>query len=1552
MAETAASGMETPKEKKSRVLKRIKKKKQDLNISSTKKKKPFSYGRSNISLSTSIQKQSLRANNKALAFNLERTREALRIANDANLELQQVNQEQHMKLTTLQRVAGLKDEDIESEVKTRLKKHMSDLKTKMVSMRRLFYDAFACMDEVTDMCNSLSHRASQGQRGSSIGSSVGDTSLPHGAYEGLCRSLFSQISKQGFPSMLPSQTEPGPEASSAVTGDMSMIAETSVLLEDITPPSDLVTHIADIEEAENESKSPMPAKTGGNGVKLAPQRVLKDSNLTSPFNVGETEVSSPAVKNKKLDRRGTFVLSTNVADSLPSKSTLSKEESSETKSVKPVKNSSNKDQQREDSTRVDSSSKVLSSETKSPEICQKEATKSPKNTAKARSRSKGRLTRAESTTKACADSPSIPDRRKTFVLPKSVPIQEPKLAFSSKSSECLHPEKSLETAGDRRKTYLCPPAVSQSASNQSLSPNLGSFTDDVTQCFSMDMEMTEVIDSTQLIQLEKPEQNQQTLENSQSKPGKEIPKGLATESISLLPSSSDSSDSEVLSKPASVEFRIPRPGKIVFSASRKEVDGSRKPVPSKLPLKARSKSKIKLSRRKDTVPESPKEVKSIFDFHDRTPRGKEDSTKTSGSIYDLSMNESLRDPNNKPSLSQFRQNNDKGLKGKEGSKETDIKLLPNNPVYYQPLKECSPEPPVQKRSRSKSRTRKGESEDGNESRSSRARSRSRRRDETESTEKKDENVPKSRARSRSRRRDEAENTEKDDEVENIPKSRARSRSRRRDETESIENDEEVENIPKSRGRSRSRRRGETESTEKDEVEKILKSRARSRSRRRGETESTEKDDEVEKILKSRARSRSRRRDETESTENDDEDGTGPRPRGRTCKRSAADVELDGTSVSVGDEIEADRCTSTGRSRTIRRNYAEDSDDSEENKRKAHSQSKNRKTDDEYKIYIKPRTRSRSRCRKETQEDTIETERNAVDVMKEADSGSSNKLPQIDISPEGHRSRSRSIKRKTGSDDNDGSEIRSLKNRTRSRSRHRKNLMEGGKIEDDSSGGTVESRDLVTTESNVVIDINCPGREDDVTRTSNCGDDRSTSRSRSKERSNKEEEDEKSRGRSRSRRRKNTVDLEIGTPISTKKSESLHVEDTPDMALRKSRDVDGSENKRKEDFQQSRSRAQSRTRKNKEREKEGDGEDFQHETGSRKKVLKQKQRVLISDSDDDNDDVVKKVSKRSEIPVSEPEAVPASSGDEKSEEDVPKSEELNLPKPRGDGVMDDDVEVSIIIVPSPPKSIKLKAKKKLSLNKKVNSSKSSSSDMNRISDTGESEDTKESDAPSDKKCKDANNEIPHIADGLFVTKRGRSLKSGRQTADDHDLDIDFDCLSHNNNMEISKLPKTPSQPASDGGTKSTASPQLKKLKSVKKSSKKRCRSNRNSLSEDPKTSLLKTPATDTEHISDKENDRSGLGITEQLQNIRKRLASLDKRQSKSSLGSQPVPNSYDFSKLDMGSNEPETKRPRRGAAPVSLKEMSLNQKMRREDFEVPKSTSKPSSNTSTPLKKKL
>ena len=71
-------------------------------------------------MNSTVVKQTLRANNRALAKALEQKRQHLNIAQQIITQLQEELQESQQRLSNLQHIAGLKDEAIEAEVQLRI----------------------------------------------------------------------------------------------------------------------------------------------------------------------------------------------------------------------------------------------------------------------------------------------------------------------------------------------------------------------------------------------------------------------------------------------------------------------------------------------------------------------------------------------------------------------------------------------------------------------------------------------------------------------------------------------------------------------------------------------------------------------------------------------------------------------------------------------------------------------------------------------------------------------------------------------------------------------------------------------------------------------------------------------------------------------------------------------------------------------------------------------------------------------------------------------------------------------------------------------------------------------------------------------------------------------------------------------------------------------------------------------------------------------------------------------------------------------------------------
>ena len=397
-----------------------------------------------------------------------------------------------------------------------------------------------------------------------------------------------------------------------------------------------------------------------------------------------------------------------------------------------------------------------------------------------------------------------------------------------------------------------------------------SFNDEPTTYFNSDMEFTAVIDTTRLNDLsdrrspfigsmeEIPENSKQYIvgqtrnRNSNDKanmtdradvvnvaPGKSkgdkngLNGATSNKEITENKQSRDSTGSEKEKEKAMVEMRINKPGNFTFAASRKEADGSRKPVPEKVRSYARSKKK-KVTPEKDREPKSDAD-KDVFNFGDRTPTVPLEKIlqEKASSVYDLSMNESVAVPS--MSLTSFREKNGSENILKETNEKGSESLYDNSDgqadchIYHLPLKGSPEEKPKQKRGRSKSGTR--------------SKSKARKPDDSGD----EDYVPyKSRSRSTSRKADRNSDDEGYVPRSSRSKSSNRGRSRTRKIDSNSENKSARERISRSRTSETHDKHADKAETESDiheareqssnhnysESPVVVRRQTRSRSRRR------------------------------------------------------------------------------------------------------------------------------------------------------------------------------------------------------------------------------------------------------------------------------------------------------------------------------------------------------------------------------------------------------------------------------------------------------------------------------------------------------------------------------------------------------------------------------------------------------------------------------------------------------------------------------------------------------------------------------------------------
>lgn len=396
------------------------------------------------------------------------------------------------------------------------------------------------------------------------------------------------------------------------------------------------------------------------------------------------------------------------------------------------------------------------------------------------------------------------------------------------------------------------------------------FQDEPTTYFNTDMEFTAVIDTASFLKgisstnkdgpnipvvtVEQPspvpedaskneKKKSKTTSRSKAKEGKEN-ESKKVEEGKL--SKSETQEDKQAEDFASVEVRTKKPGVFTFSVSRKDADGTRKPVPEQA-SKARSKKKPATTKAVEEELRKDGEDRDTFNFGDRTPTMPLEKMPKSltHNVYDLSMTEG----------GQKEQTCMKNTKDKQDNKP--VKLpdpRPKEGIYYMPLKDSVDDEPAPKQSRSKSKTRSKSKNRGSDSED-------------------DDWVPggRSKSRARSRGRSVSKKTEDSDSKQAARTTRGRSKSCPRKEYIEINSDENDESVvePVSRKRSRSRARKILDDEgEEDSVPKVR--RGRSQSRRRtiknsdedlqddesGDTNKSENDSEkTDRSRKSRTRDR-------------------------------------------------------------------------------------------------------------------------------------------------------------------------------------------------------------------------------------------------------------------------------------------------------------------------------------------------------------------------------------------------------------------------------------------------------------------------------------------------------------------------------------------------------------------------------------------------------------------------------------------------------------------------------------------------------------------------
>ncbi|VDI28346.1 Hypothetical predicted protein [Mytilus galloprovincialis] len=947
-----------------RVMKKDKaktfKQKRNLNTSLSSLSKSF-----NRSVTSRVIKQTLQSNNRQLAMTLEKTRKDLRMASNVIMDQKREIIGLQTQVTTYKHLAGLKPDEIENEVQIRMEKYISELKNHLGKMGQQLFDATASLGEAMDLCMNVSRRSTGSCRSSSmclISDDDGDFHREQIVRAPLhqtkvlmtdspTRSLPQRVARLDMSII----TEQSMLIDDVLQPDEMMELPVEEVLEEEKQNTIETVDNEDIHaktrskkrkqkntekeshkfEEVNLSENIDGQKKEINNIKLAD----KQTNIESTDQQTQDKSSEHEGKKKKQHLSGNPTESTHILEKV-------KDDQSKKVSKKKEKNTTKNNEQPskkerrgtfvlpdpECSTNTtdqldhDGSTKYTDDpNTKCPketvilpdkvELEDKELTKQDKNR-------RGTFVVPSGTLQ---NSTKSKDRRETFVVSENTQdvvtsrsqenILMKKEALPPKSSKS---DTSVNSKEDKRKTFLVPSSkdafLLPVAMKKTTPDNLGDT--DVTEYFNSDMDFTEIIDNSKGIILETSDtkaDNQKMVKSSKNsdKKGKSTAqvdkmvkndinkKGKNQEVVNdNLKDNSKIEDKKTEGHQSAVEFRLPKPGKIVFAASRKMFDGTRERVPTKLPQRSRSKTKIKLTKHET----DDSNVKSMFDFHERTPT----VLKHASSVYDMSMDVSVhgekesygtfRDKvNNQTTDSQINDHkiqsfhtndvklqsdqtdnlelksdqNKKSVAGEKKmiSKESNGK---GEVIYNLPLKGCSPDIP-KKTSRSRSKS-KGSAQERERS-ESRGRSRSRGKRITVVNQDVDEGQSDSNgdAQKRKSREKASENEDIDVEISVNPESPVGSFHKKKNDEDSIEDD-----LPtKSRSRSRGRPKKMKDEMEENTKQATTRSKSRGRSKaRKTENEACNIDHVIESQTKEEKRSRSRGRSRTRKNDESKEQDLG------------------------------------------------------------------------------------------------------------------------------------------------------------------------------------------------------------------------------------------------------------------------------------------------------------------------------------------------------------------------------------------------------------------------------------------------------------------------------------------------------------------------------------------------------------------------------------------------------------------------------------------------------------------------------------------------------
>ncbi|XP_062607696.1 myb-like protein X [Saccostrea cucullata] len=878
----------------------------------------------------SVQKQSLRANNRALALNLERVKQELRAALEVNHELRKEIQEREMRIVMLERVSGLKNEEIEEEVLRRVEQNHETLRGFLTSMGENLFAVSHNLSEALHHCVQSSRRSTIGSRKtSSVGNSSNadlEVDVNGPAYQ---RSIYAQT--KGSSLSLPKEPLPTSEGIPTTTlplyavssHDMSVIAEQTMSLEDVEPLTDLdsaLLNISDeLEEDSGKSQNKEREEKPKSQVSKLPQRVPRKERGTTkvPSNTDNTEAG-----------KGVEVMTEKEAVKIKEngKENGKDGEIAVEKEVKKIKENG-KDNGK-------GGEVVVEKEVKKSKESSKEKSKTSNKEIKTGSSVEKKVKYKDTVdrrgtfvvsdvgdlnyeTNSCPpagnEMDSSDDRRKTFVKPQTLVPEEPK---------------------DRRETFVVPP---NSEENSSEDPEPMEAEEDHTRYFNTDMEMTEVYNFTQQISTDSISSTNETSgskseENNGSRKGekgsqkeskirtedenckkdgenpkkateKKTAESVGKSNVAVLKSKLEKmkaseqvksgkkskqekeensekaeekeesedpgkKDSEAAGKSV-VEMRVSKPGNFEYRASRKLDDGTRQPVPQKPVSRARSKGKVKLSK-------ATSEVISTISKTPGKPKNVFDFGDRTPTVT-LDVKSLYSEPNEEKEVKEkeMEKSSSKDESKKVKSKEDENqKVKTKKPAKEPKLLPDNPVyyVPMAKGSPAVDRV------PVRQSRRSRSRPRTYREASSDEEEEKEEEVKskvKRQGMSKSRKRQSS--GEEVEQTGRRTRSQSRGRERRREKLEEDSDYEPAAATEQNRSRGRSRKRRDSSSDEKVKVSKERTSRSRTRksaaqekkSNDKAEQEETngEKAEDTEEIkIVRKTRSRSRARSLKEKVE--------------------------------------------------------------------------------------------------------------------------------------------------------------------------------------------------------------------------------------------------------------------------------------------------------------------------------------------------------------------------------------------------------------------------------------------------------------------------------------------------------------------------------------------------------------------------------------------------------------------------------------------------------------------------------------------------------------